>query len=309
MAVVTTENETYIRSYHPSLETRGSVLVREEHGFPTVWLIQAEPGMTPADTHVAGREVHYINADCEPPPCNAFGIMFEDPIHRRINSRRVLTTSDVLYIRTRYPKCVGIRLLIAGFVVLLFENRKAIRDSWFSTGIMEEMGCLRLYYAVARYSHTTTAAAVSGQGVVDHPTDSNATSCLGLRLILPTGIKVATTNTHTFVKLSNIRRPLRLRLSDWCIKAINAFPSFRLLKRASDESATREVTLSKANAKYTPIGKQVWVAGSNEKVLKTLAIWHLIYLHAINAGRANFYDLRPSFPGRTPPKFSLRLQS
>lgn len=105
------------------------------------------------------------------------------------------------------------QLLIAGFVVILFENMQEIKDFWSSCGILTGFGCLRVIYTVREYELTTgrnPTPKCYGQVIATCPNLWTGSSCLGLTL--PQGLEAIITTIHGFVELKDIQKPLRLQI-------------------------------------------------------------------------------------------------
>lgn len=72
-------------------------------------------------THAAGREIHIVPR-LERPNFMKYLYTRLDLIGRRINPRRMLTAHDLTKIRAMFPTSVGIRILISGRAVVLFDT-------------------------------------------------------------------------------------------------------------------------------------------------------------------------------------------
>ncbi len=62
-----------------------------------------------------------------------------DLIGRRINPRRMLTPPDLTAIRTMFPTSVGMRILIAGRAIVLFDSNASKYASW-KEGLADGIG-------------------------------------------------------------------------------------------------------------------------------------------------------------------------
>ena len=205
---VTPENEVLIRTLHRSLETCSRLAVHEGNDGHIIWLVLKVDNMTRIwDTHAAGRKIH-IFPDFELPPLYMPRYR-PDPLIGRINSRLILKPSDLRIIRDYFPGSVGVRVLICGSVLILFETRKAMKASW-ELGPMDTIGGQRIGFTTARYELTSNTIA-SGYAVTDKPDDfMRFQGCLGLHLRLPSGQEAITTSTHNFVKCLISSSKLRL---------------------------------------------------------------------------------------------------
>jgi hypothetical protein len=68
-------------------------------------------------------------------------------------------------LRQFFPSAIGARVLISGFMIVLFQNRKDIETSWLE-GCVPLFGFLRVGYDVAVH-YPTKAEVDSGNAVAD----------------------------------------------------------------------------------------------------------------------------------------------
>ncbi|KAI9781204.1 MAG: hypothetical protein M1816_002464 [Peltula sp. TS41687] len=259
---VTAENESLLRSYHRSLRGCDRVYVQEEPGAPSVWLVPVLENIRLFDTHVGGREVHLLPRFELPPPGPGLPLL-NDPIPRRINCRRMLNLEDLRIIRKTFPNSVGVRVLIAGYIIVLFENRKAMEACW-QHGVVESIGCQNIGYDIADFRTTSAVAVGCGYAVADRPDEfGQSLGCLGLRLRLPGGKEVITTTTHAFVRLGKRRSSLWLQAAEWYLRLRSSLERFRPIKT---ELAVPAVAEARDRTGNTPLGKEVWLAGTNRKI-------------------------------------------
>jgi hypothetical protein len=258
---VSPENETSIRSVHRSLETWSQVFVLEGDDGKPIWLVSGSAVSTALwDTHAAGREIHYL-PDYDLPPANILNFR-EDPLTRRINCRRFLRSSDLTTIRDYFPGSVGARVLICGFILILFETQKAMQ-ACMALGSVGSIGGQRPAYVLTHYKMTSDPIQ-SGYSVTTQPNDYMTNhGCLGLRVRLPGGQEAITTTTHAFVQCSTSSAPLRLRMAEWYLSIRTALTKFMPIKKFSAISAIAE---SRECGGNTSLGTKVWLAGTSHKV-------------------------------------------
>ncbi|KAJ5819625.1 hypothetical protein N7474_005216 [Penicillium riverlandense] len=155
----------------------------------------------------------------------------KDPLHRRVHPRRFLNESDLKLLRRFFPSAKGVRVLISGFRIVLFQNRKDIEASWLE-GCVPLFGFLRLGYDVAVHYPTTTVVE-SGNAVADSPQKGEPVTPLGLRLKLSDG-SIAHKDAGRIIRMKSV-----LCKSTW-MKVKDA------MKMKSTENS--------------PLGKIVWFA-------------------------------------------------
>lgn len=236
-------------------------VVEDKSGY-VIWLVSAaEDTRNILDTHAGGREIH-IQPLLELPPAG-FSLYREDPLACPINCRRILRTADLRTLREYFPGSVGVRVLVSGFVIILFEDKKTMQKCW-ELGTVEAIGGQRPGYLIASYEATSDRIA-PGYSIADRPDEFMANQgCLGLRLCLPHGQHAITTTTHCFVQISSNPSPLRMRLAEWYISIRNALGRFRPIPTTTDIPAITETRQKGAN---TSLGTNVWLAGTNRKVI------------------------------------------
>jgi hypothetical protein len=77
----------------------------------------------------------------------------DDPV-LPISCRRILKMNDLRTIRDYFPGSVGVRVLVGGFVLILFEDQKSMKRCW-EMGAPESIGGQRPGYLVTRYEKTS----------------------------------------------------------------------------------------------------------------------------------------------------------
>ncbi|KAJ5975138.1 hypothetical protein N7481_008845 [Penicillium waksmanii] len=167
-------NERLLRTHHRSLAACPFVYQATEADGNQIWVVSIGPSVPVYDTHAAGRAIHVQPEVLLPEPSHTFSGTRKDPLHRSINPRHVGAgvAAPVL------PCGDWARMLISGFLIVLFRNQKDIEASW-QEGCVHSFGLLRLGYDVAVH-YPTEAVAESGNAVVDAQ-DGSATP-LGLKL-------------------------------------------------------------------------------------------------------------------------------
>lgn len=259
---VTPENERLLRTYHPSLSGAKFVYILTEACGREIWAVQiSHPhALEVPTTHVAGMEVHVIPGMERPNPLRYMGYK-DDWIPRYMNPRRMLTAHDLNNIRKMFPTATGVRVLISGYVIVLFQTRSDIIASW-NEGFPDTIGGLHVGYDVAEY-RPSTLEVPSGSALSDKPEAefTKATGCLGLRLKLVDGVEAIATATHGFVYRPG--HTFVVRAANRFLKAKEALMRFRTPEKT--EGTPAHVKINKAVGN-TPLGKNVWLAIDNMKV-------------------------------------------
>ncbi|PWY90385.1 hypothetical protein BO94DRAFT_23768 [Aspergillus sclerotioniger CBS 115572] len=260
---VTRENEGLIRSFHPSLASHEEVWVSESVFGPPVWVVGG-----PADkVEAAGQPIHFHPAHySEYIGLSPLVFVFQYPhFGRDINPRRFLTRDDLDGIRECFPEAVGVEVLVAGFIVVLFEKRIQIKRAYERAWPIE-LGGLLAFFELANYS-CTAAPMAAGVGVsTGSGYEHRRAGCMGLRLRLPDGSSAITTVTHGFVV--NPSSSLLSQVGAWCrgfySRIKEALMSYRPVHVEDEEVppylSTPDVLTN------CPIGKRVWLANSHVKI-------------------------------------------
>lgn len=260
-AEVTAENERWLRSFHPSLRRYDHVHVHDDVDGTSVWLVPVTDEPRLFHTHAGGREIHYFPWHTTDPAYSPTNTLYNDPLTHRINIRRLLNAHDLSILRDIYPEAIGVRILVTGFVIFLFKSRRAMERAW-NHKTFEMIGGRRVGYDVFE-SCVTSRQIAYGDSVSERPEDYSINQgCLGLRLKLPSGEEVVTTTTHAFVKC---RRPGRVasQIADWYVYIRDCLKSFRPVK---PEAAVPAAFTTLARPGNSPLGKTIWIAGTNHKV-------------------------------------------
>lgn len=225
-----------------------------------LWLVSLSEGTPwPQDTHAGGAETKILPEFEAPPLAHLEEEFVDGPVRRIINPRRVLTLSDRLLIQETFPGCVGARLLVCGFLVVLFENTRDMKVCW-NLGVPSSFGLLRVV-DTPTYEPTTVTAGY-GQATGSAPRSCN-NACRGLRLRLPSGESVITTVTHAYVKL---RPPAQsktvLKLTDMYIRLKESL----MQQRPAPILPVAVVGGFAIKPKNSPLGQIVWLAGTENQV-------------------------------------------
>lgn len=109
-----------------------------------MWVVWETNNTTIAPTHVAGRELHIVPRFGR---CWSDRAVLPDPIARRINPRRCLLRENLNAIREKFPKAIGIRILISGFALLVYHNVDDIHANW-NGGVPGSLGGLFVGYMI-----------------------------------------------------------------------------------------------------------------------------------------------------------------
>ncbi|KAJ5888328.1 hypothetical protein N7495_008369 [Penicillium taxi] len=211
---ITPENERLVRTFHPALRDQHSVFVSHTKYGPEVWLVK---GICD-DVQAGGRPLHPYPEDWM--NLHAFtGIMTprspgkeEYMFQESINPRKLLSMQQLDCLRELFPTAMGDRILVSGFLVILFKSLQEIQDIYRRDWI-HELGGLNVNYD----ENMLTASAdtvILGMGVCERPEGLYDQGFLGLKIRTTDGQEAITTVTHGFV-----RHPspfsLTLLFSDW----------------------------------------------------------------------------------------------
>lgn len=197
-------------------------------------------------THVAGMKVHVVPGMETPNPLRYMRLK-GDRIRRQINPRRMLTADDLNNIRTMFPKAVGIRVLIGGYVVVLFQTMSDMRASW-SEGVPDTLGGFDVGYDIVDYRPSEFEVA-SGYAVTAKP-EGGFTKVLSCKL--KDGVEAITILAHRFVYLPG--KSLVVRVANWFLKAKEALWRFRTPEMTEGTPAPVKINKS---ARDSPLRKDV----------------------------------------------------
>ncbi|KAK2781397.1 hypothetical protein FQN53_000588 [Emmonsiellopsis sp. PD_33] len=256
---VNTQNESLLRTYHPSLASVPIVWVIESPFGPAIWAVS----IATSDVEVAGRDVHLIpcghRSDITiPTPYSSLAI--ERLFTREINPRKILTARDLDSLRELFPRAVGAQVLIAGFIVILFRNMGDLRNTE-ARGRPHEIGGLIALLDVAGFDLTDDPIC-SDVSLGDSPAGGDRAACLGIKLKLPGGQTVLTTVTHTFIKTPALPA-LFYRIADWLIYAKEQLSRYCTLQ--SDREGPM-YGMFQERSSNSPIGRTVWMLNAKEKI-------------------------------------------
>lgn len=264
------ENEQFVRDHHPSLSSQAGVYVAESVFGEPVWLV-GSPLTASQSVYAGGRPIHYFPGDhfLDIPD----GILpprspdkYNEHFDRYINPRRFLTPADLDSLRELFPEAVGVHVLIAGFLIILFEDKRHVQDAYSEVWPLELAG-LRVFFHLTHYSFT--AAPVESGNVLKETSEqriNDSAGCLGLKLKLQNGSTAVTSVTHGFVRNPG---PWRFRnrlkvLQTLVDKAKRTLQRCLPFKAGEDDRAlvmTKEIPIDN-----NPVGKQVSLVSSNRMV-------------------------------------------
>lgn len=118
-------NERLVRSYHPSLSSKGVGVSESIFGEP-VWLVDS-PLQDSESVFAGGRPIHYYPDDYHEyiprgilPP--RFTHKYDAHFRHFINPRRFLRPTDLNSLRELFPNATGVEILVAGFMVIIFDT-------------------------------------------------------------------------------------------------------------------------------------------------------------------------------------------
>ncbi|KAJ5101432.1 hypothetical protein NUU61_003654 [Penicillium alfredii] len=245
---VTLGNERLHRTHHRSLAPCPFVYEATEDDGKKIWVVSIGPNVPVYDTHAGGREIHIHPEYLLPQLSKVYSGSREDPLRRRINPRRFLAESDLELLRRFFPSAIGVRLLIAGFVIVLFRNRKDIEASWLE-GCVPSFGLMRLGYDVAVHYPAKTVVD-SGNGVAVSPEQRDSITPLGLKLKFPDGSQGVIVPTHAFVNIKTPQGNSAHKDASWVAKTKSTF--------SKATAAKAKNCVIKGSTGNSPLGKSVW---------------------------------------------------
>ncbi|KAJ6155024.1 hypothetical protein N7470_005590 [Penicillium chermesinum] len=248
---ITPENEQLVRTWHPALKGQDPVHVSHPQYGPEVWLVEGEF----YELAAGGRYIHpypgdqislYPHGILTPRSPWKEEYLFKDGI----NPRKLLSTQQLDNLRTLFPHAVGARVLVSGFLVVLY--------SWG----------LRTFYDISKLEPTAGGIS-SGMQVSTEANSANGLGCIGLRVRMVDGEEAITTVTHGFVRNPQHSRVV-LKLADWISKTKSALQRFRRPKPQPNSYAvgvTRDSQVTSLGSnKNSPIGKDIWLATEQTRI-------------------------------------------
>ncbi|KAJ5219749.1 hypothetical protein N7468_008953 [Penicillium chermesinum] len=251
------EDKELIRSHHRSLAPCPFVYEATEPDGKEIWVVSIPPKTPVYDTHAGGREIHIYPEYLLPQLSQVYSGSREDPLPRQINPRRFLTASDLDLLRRFFPSAIGARVLISGFMIVLFRDRKHMKASWLE-GCVPSFGLLRLGYDIAEHFPTETGPR-SGNAVAKSQDESNCSAPLGLKLKFLDNSEGITVPTHAFVDVKNPRVHREPQNSNWLSKTKSAFSLSTVIRMS--ESIRLGVPMD------CPLGKTAWsITDPQEKI-------------------------------------------
>lgn len=257
---VTLDNERLIRTHHRTLGPCPFVYETTEVDGKSIWVVSIGPNVPMYDTHAGGREIHIHPEYLLPQLSKVYSGSRPDPLRRRINPRRFLTASDLELLRRFFPAAVGARVLISGFIIVLFQTRKDIEASWLE-GCVPSFGLLRLGYGIAVH-YPTVAVADSGNAVAGSPEKNESVTSLGLKLRFADDSQGIAVATHGFVDLRTAQGNIAHKEKSWLAKTKSTF------SKATAMKVKERVKMGAAVD--SPLGKSVWFVQEPKEVSRTV---------------------------------------
>lgn len=255
--LVTVENEALIRTFHPFLAHSDQVWAFQEMTGNVIWGAYVSSNTCIGHTHAGGREIHILPTGFGPERLIHQFIERTIPICRLIYPRRMLTALDITAIKAAFPLSIGIRVLITGFAVMLFQSRTDMERTW-KGGITHDIGGLMVSYDIIPVKPSIE----TGLYIASQPDTFESRGCIGLKIRRQDGSDAITTVTHGFVKLPDCPQVF-LRLADWLVRAkyfLSRFISPKDTGIMPGEFQIREELTT------SPLGKRVYLAGSAEMI-------------------------------------------
>lgn len=189
-----------------------------------------------------------------------------DPLGGYLDTRELLTDYEVKRIRAYWPEAIGIQILRCECAILLFRNKRAMRDAW--RGHVTTLGGLELGYNVLEMTPSASPRQ-SGDCLTAELGDScQQGACLGLKLKLPNGEDVITTVTHAFVVSREWNR-ITTRMASVYVKAKESLskfcPPFRYQPVVAEVKEARPGSTDNTSAPSS-LNKLVYVASTGQQV-------------------------------------------
>ena len=228
-----------------------------------MWAISFEGSAPVYDTHAAGLPIHVLPSFIVPPRAPQQRLL-NDPIVEIINPREILSLGNLYSIHRFFPTSIGVRILVTGFIIILYKSMKDLKDAW-AQGVFETIGTLQLGYSVPVY--VPTATSIGYGSAVTTKEDANIyenQGCLGLRIRLPNGNEAITTTTHAFVRLmatDNVSR-VRYQASDWLVRTVRLLRELKPVKRFLEIPAVSRIR----QRQNSSLGQRVFLAGTDTLV-------------------------------------------
>jgi hypothetical protein len=163
-------------------------------------------------------------------------------------------------LRRFFPAAVGARVLISGFIIVLFQTRKDIEASWLE-GCVPSFGLLRLGYGIAVH-YPTVAVADSGNAVAGSPEKNESVTSLGLKLRFADDSQGIAVATHGFVDLRTAQGNIAHKEKSWLAKTKSTF------SKATAMKVKERVKMGAAVD--SPLGKSVWFVQEPKEVSRTV---------------------------------------
>ncbi|KAJ6184517.1 hypothetical protein N7519_005818 [Penicillium mononematosum] len=97
-------------------------------------------------THAAGREIHVLPKHFSLPL--PYTWVARDTVIKTINPRSFLPSQHIASIRDAFPGSVGAQVLLTGWLLVAFPEKKSLEACW-AKGVPDEVGGLRVGYILA----------------------------------------------------------------------------------------------------------------------------------------------------------------
>lgn len=269
---VNSANEQLVRTHHPALKSHHVVYVSESPFGSPVWLVHGPD----ADIDAGGRPIHVYPMDNI--HLMSFGILTprsswaEELLFRKsINPRKLLTAEQLDGIRSLFPRSVGVRVLVSGFLVVLFETFSDVQDVYLSNWLGEIAGLHTVYDVLdVRVSGSSSHSDLL---ISDSHGNHACPGFLGLKISLPDGIEAITTTTHSLVKRPH---PPRIAQSfyNWVGNVKDTVWQIRHPLSPSPSPASPSSSgamLGDGHGHQCPVGKDVLLHSQNRQVALSYA--------------------------------------
>ena len=125
-----------------------------------------------------------------------------------IEPRSFLSPEEIRSIRKAFPGSTGAQVLLTGWLLIMFAEKKAMEACW-GKGTPDEIGSLRVGYTLASFQGTAETIE-SARGVSDKPETFAQQAAIGLRFRLPGGLEAIMTVSHAFIRLVDPRMSVEM---------------------------------------------------------------------------------------------------
>ncbi|KAJ6111557.1 hypothetical protein N7523_007618 [Penicillium sp. IBT 18751x] len=247
--------ERLLRTHHRSLAPCAFVFQTEVNE-KTIWVVSIGPDAPMYDRQAGGREIHFRPEYLLPQISQMCSGSRQDPLQGAINPRKFLPAAYLESLRRFFPAAIGARVFVAGFLVVLFRNRKDVEASWLE-GCVPSFGLLRLGYDVAVHYPAETSPG-SEVAITGSPESFDPAVSLGLKVEFTDGSQGICVPTHAFVDVNKPKENLTPKRTSLLKKTKATFSIATAMK--VKESLKVGATVDSS------LGKSVWLGQPKQRL-------------------------------------------